>query len=133
MKKITPVFWALLSASAHLTGCEVPIERLEQTSVADSMDDHLKALLVGTWYVDNPAVGAPCMALKKEGAMLIVEYGANGAPAEIAGAWRLEDDVFTQVVGGEAKNFSLVKLTTKALVYAEIEPEAAQYSFHKKH
>jgi hypothetical protein len=132
MKRITPIFLTLLSASALLIGCEVPIEQLEQKDIADSMDEHLRALFVGTWYVDNPATGTPCMTLEREGAMLIVEYDASGVSSEIAGAWRVEDDIFTQVVNEEARNFLLVKLTTKTLVYEETKTKSAQYYFHKK-
>jgi hypothetical protein len=133
MKKNVSVLLMLLTASAHFAGCEVPIDKLEQRDVADSMDDHLRALLVGTWYYDNPDAGTPCMNLEKGGAMVIVEYSAAGAAVEVAGAWKLEDDIFTQVVNEEAKNFALVKLTGKALVYEESGANLAQHSFHKKY
>jgi hypothetical protein len=123
----------LLTTSAHLTICEVPIDKLEQKNVTSSMDDHLRALLVGTWYYDNPSVGAPYMSLEKEGAMVIVEYSDAGIAVEAAGTWRLEDDVFTQVLNEEAKSFELVKLTSKALIYEESRARSAQYSFHKKY
>jgi hypothetical protein len=133
MKKNVPFFLMLLTASAHFAGCEVAIDKLEPRDVVDSMDDHLRALLVGTWYYDNPDAGTPYMNLEKGGAMVIVEYSATGAAVEVTGTWRLADDIFTQVVNEEATNFALVKLTTKALAYEESGTNSAQHSFHKKY
>jgi hypothetical protein len=121
----------LFAALAQLASCEIPISDLEQERLADSMDEHLKAVLVGTWYVDNPAVGTPCMRLGEEGDLLVVEYDSVGAALEVAGAWRLEDDVFTKIVREQAQNFDLVKLTSKALVYRESDGLQAQHSFHR--
>ncbi|MDR0688500.1 MAG: hypothetical protein LBF55_07465 [Prevotellaceae bacterium] len=96
-----------------------------------SMDEHLKAVLVGVWYVDNPAIGTPYMSLGKEGDMLVVEYDAAGAALEVAGAWRLKDDVFTKIIHEQAQNFDLVKPTSKALAYRESGERQAQHSFHR--
>ncbi|MDR0414962.1 MAG: hypothetical protein LBH84_06070 [Prevotellaceae bacterium] len=121
----------LLAVLAQLSGCEIPISDLEQREVAGSVDEHLKALLVGVWYVDNPAVGTPCMSLEREGVMRMVEYDSAGVELEVTGAWRIEDDVFTKIVRHRAQNFDLVMLTSKTLVYREISERQAHHSFHR--
>jgi hypothetical protein len=131
MKTISYCLFLAFAMLLHLGGCEVPISNLEQRELAGNMDEHLQALFVGTWYVDNPDVGTPCMCLRKEGSMNIVEYDSTGAMVELTGAWRLKDDIFTKIVGEKAQNFVLLRLTSKALAYEEFDGERRQYSFHR--